>query len=55
MKTQDISNNLVQWCKEGNYDRCYQELYSNNIVSLESEWTENHRAEGIEAITQKGK
>ncbi len=55
MKTQEIANNLVQWCKEGNYDRCYQELYSNNIVSLEQEWAEHSRAEGMEAVAQKGK
>ncbi len=54
MKTQEIANNLVEWCNKGDYGRCYQELYSPDIVSIEPEWADNPRAEGMEAVTKKG-
>ncbi|WP_035335252.1 nuclear transport factor 2 family protein [Dokdonia sp. PRO95] len=54
MKTNEIANNLVNWCNEGNYERCYKELYSPNIVSLEPSWAENARAEGMQEVAKKG-
>ena len=54
MKTNEIANNLVSWCNEGNYERCYKELYSPDIVSLEPAWAENARAEGMQEVAKKG-
>lgn len=54
MSTEEIANNLVKWCNNGDYDRCYQELYSTNIVSLEPEWAETPRAEGMQEVAKKG-
>jgi ketosteroid isomerase-like protein len=54
METKEIAEKLVAWCNKGDYDSCYQKLYSPNIVSLEPEWAEHHRAEGMEAVGKKG-
>lgn len=54
MSTQEIAENLVNWCNNGQYDRCYTELYSPEIVSIEPEWAQNPRAEGIQEIAKKG-
>ena len=54
MKTEEIAKNLTEWCNKGDYGRCYQELYSPKIVSLEPEWSEMPRTEGMEAVAKKG-
>lgn len=54
MDTKEIAQKLVAWCNKGDYDSCYQNLYSPNIVSLEPEWAEHNRSEGIEAVAKKG-
>lgn len=54
MKTEQIAKSLVEWCKSGDYDRCYKELYSPDIVSIEPEWSDNPRVEGMEAVAKKG-
>ncbi|RMA66149.1 nuclear transport factor 2 family protein [Ulvibacter antarcticus] len=53
MKTQEIANNLVEWCNSGQEARCYQELYSPNIVSVES-GGENPIAKGMDEVKKKG-
>ena len=53
MNTEEIANNLVAWCNEGNFERCYNELYSPNIVSIEPHG-ENPVSEGMEAVGKKG-
>ncbi len=53
MKTEDIASNLVNWCREGNYERCYQELYSPDIVSIEP-GGENPVCNGMEEVAKKG-
>ncbi|MBM1105452.1 nuclear transport factor 2 family protein [Aurantibacter crassamenti] len=55
MDTKDVANKLVAWCKEGDFQSPYQELYSPNIVSIENDGTsEGGRVEGFEGIKQKG-
>ncbi len=54
MNTKDLANNLVEWCNKGDYDRCYQELYSPNIVSIEPDWAEHSHLEGMDAVAKKG-
>jgi len=55
MKTQEVANHLVEWCNNGEYERAYQELYSPNIVSIETEDPgEMGHLEGMEAVMKKG-
>lgn len=53
MKTQEIAEKLVNWCNQGEWQRCYQELYSPKIVSIEP-GGENPKVEGMEAVEKKG-
>ena len=53
MKTQEIATNLVTWCKQGDWQRCYQELYSPNVVSVEP-GGQTPVVEGMEAVQKKG-
>ena len=53
METNEIANNLVAWYNAGDEERCYKELYSPNIVSIESS-NEFPPAEGMEAVAKKG-
>ena len=53
MNTQEIAENLVKWCNQGDFERCYSELYSPNIVSIEPHG-ENPVSEGMEAVARKG-
>jgi len=52
MNTQEIANNLVTWYNAGDDERCYNELYSPDIVSIES--SNNYPdAKGMEAVAKK--
>jgi hypothetical protein len=56
MSTQEIANRLVELCRVGDYATCYQELFSNDAVSIEPDHTPApQRAEGMDAILEKGK
>ncbi len=52
MKTEEIAKKLVDWCNQGEWEKCYQELYSPNIVSIES--GDNQVSKGMEEVAQKG-
>lgn len=55
MSTQEIANRLVELCRTGDYATCYQELYSNDAVSIEPDHAPApQRAEGMDAIRKKG-
>lgn len=55
MKTNEIAEKLVNWCKEGDFQKPYQELYSPSIVSIENDGTgEGAIAKGFEGIEKKG-
>jgi hypothetical protein len=55
METKEIAQKLVQWCKEGNFEKPYHELYSPAIVSIENEGKgDGGIAEGFEGIQKKG-
>ena len=53
MKTEEIANNLVKWCNSGQEARCYEELYSPNIVSIEPAG-EHQITKGMDQIVKKG-
>lgn len=52
MNTQEIANSLVDWCRQGNYERAYQELYSPDIVSIEP-GGENPVCNGMDEVIKK--
>ncbi len=52
MKTEEIANNLIDWCNKGEYARCYQELYSPAIQSIET--ADNQVSNGMEEVAKKG-
>jgi len=55
MNTKEIADKLVQYCRTGEFDKCYAELYSPKIVSLEMPGTPfPEKVEGFEGIKQKG-
>ena len=54
MKTQEIADNLVKWCNAGEESKCYEQLYSPDIVSVEMEGSDNQVARGMEEIAKKG-
>ena len=55
MSTQEIADRLVELCREGKYQECYQELYAPDAVSIEPKGAMIERAEGLEAMAEKGK
>lgn len=52
MTTKQIANRLVKLCRSGEYQKCYQELYSQNIQSIEPDGT---TAVGFGPMAKKGK
>lgn len=55
MKTKEIATKLVDWCKQGDFEKPYQELYSPNIVSIENDGTtEGGIVKGFDGIQKKG-
>ena len=48
MNTQEVANALVKYCREGNYEQVYKELYSPNIVSIEPKGAPVEVVEGID-------
>jgi hypothetical protein len=55
MNTKEIAEKLVAYCKEGDFEKPYRELYSPNIVSIENEGkSENGHVQGMEGIQRKG-
>lgn len=53
MNTKEIAENLVNWCNSDQEERCYQELYSPNIVSIEPTG-DNPIANGMDEVAKKG-
>jgi len=55
MTVQEIANKLVSYCREGQWDKCYSELYSPEIISAETPGMGIPEAKGFEALAEKGK
>lgn len=54
MTTKEVANKLVEYCKAGKNLDAINELYAENIVSLEPEGSNhNQRTEGKEAVINK--
>ncbi len=54
MTTQEIANQLVNFCRQGQFNEAQEALYSENAVSVEPEGSQWGKAEGMEAIKAKG-
>lgn len=52
MTTTEIANKLVDYCRKGQYQECYAELYSPAIQSIEPN---GDTATGFEEMAEKGK
>jgi len=52
MTTKEIANKLVAYCRKGEFQECYKELYSPGIVSIENDGTS---VKGLDELAEKGK
>jgi len=56
MTTQEIANRLVELCRAGEYDTCYAELFSPDIVTVWPKWSpEETPTVWMEALQEKWK
>ena len=54
MSTQDVANKLVDMCRNGEWEKATNELYADNIVSIEPEGAQAPtRVEGIDGKRAK--
>jgi hypothetical protein len=54
MNTQEVANKLVRYCRNMEFENAMNELYSNDIVSIEPKGSPAEEVRGIEAVRQKG-
>ena len=55
MTVQEIANRLVELCRKGDYQSCYDELYASDARSIEPEGVPFKReVQGMEAFKIKG-
>lgn len=56
MSTQEVANKWAEYCRTGQSDKAYQELYGKDCISLEMEGAQGfpQKSEGMEAIQKKG-
>ena len=55
MDTQQIASTLVDYCRQEDWERAYRELYSPQIVSIETgDTTDMGHLEGMEELMKKG-
>jgi len=55
INTKGIAEKLVSYCKQGDFETPYQELYSPDIISIENEGkVENAHVQGMGGIQKKG-
>ncbi len=54
MTTQEVANRLVDLCRKGEWDKVYEELYSQDCESKEPAGAPNAYVKGMDAILKKG-
>ncbi len=54
MNVEQIANQLVSYCRTGQYEQAHQELYAETAVSIEPDFAPRPRTEGMEGIRAKG-
>ena len=55
METYEIANRLVELCKKSENLKAIEELYSNDVVSIEMKGAPNEKVSGKENILQKNR
>ncbi len=55
MTTQEIANKLVTYCRTGQFEKCYAELFSPDAISQEPKGAQWEVAQGMEEFAAKGK
>ncbi len=55
MTTQEVANQFYQWAQEGKFKEIQDEMFAENAVSIEPANSGWLKAEGIDAIREKGK
>ena len=54
MTTQEVANKLVNYCRQAQFQEAIQDLYSNDIVSIEPDGAPVKEVTGLEGVIQKG-
>jgi hypothetical protein len=55
MTTQEVANRLVELCRIGQIQQAQEELYGNDIISIEPPHAPTKTAQGIAAVAEKDK
>ena len=53
MTTQEVADKLVGYCRQGQFDEAINELYGENVVSIEPKGSPMEEVRGLEAVKQK--
>lgn len=53
MTNQQIADRLVELCRKGQFDTCYEELYASNAESFEMEGVPHHHVKGLDQLKAK--
>lgn len=53
--TQDVASALVNYCRQGDFDTCIKEIYSEDIISIEPEGSPHKETIGLASVIEKGK
>lgn len=54
MTTSEVANQLVGYCRKGQFENAIKELYSPDIVSVEPDGAPIKEVTGLEGVIQKG-
>lgn len=54
MTTEQVAEKLVNYCRQGQFTEAVQELYGQNIVSIEPDGAPVKESVGLEAVIAKG-
>ena len=55
MTTQQVANRLIELCRIGQIQQAQEELYGETMVSIEPKGAPIEKAEGLKAVSEKGK
>ena len=55
MTTQQVANRLIELCRKGQIQQAQEELYGETMVSIEPKGAPIEKAEGLKAVSEKGK
>lgn len=53
MSTQEVANKLISFCRQGQFSEAINELYGQDIVSVEPDGAPEKEVRGLEAVKQK--